>query len=98
MTIYALKSRFQRLLRPLVTLLHRAGATANAVTIAACVVSIGVGLFLLRSGDPRRFLLLPLWMFIRMAFNAIDGMLAREFGQKSPLGAFLNELTDVIKV
>ena len=30
-----------------------------------------------------------------MAFNAIDGMLAREFGQKSRLGAYLNELTDV---
>lgn len=30
-----------------------------------------------------------------MAFNAIDGMLAREFGQASKLGAYLNELTDV---
>jgi CDP-diacylglycerol--glycerol-3-phosphate 3-phosphatidyltransferase len=35
-------------------------------------------------------------MFVRMAFNAIDGMLAREFGQKSRLGAYLNELTDVV--
>ena len=35
-------------------------------------------------------------MFLRMAFNAIDGMLAREFGQQSKLGAYLNELTDVI--
>jgi CDP-diacylglycerol--glycerol-3-phosphate 3-phosphatidyltransferase len=42
------------------------------------------------------FLLLPLWLFLRMAFNAIDGMLAREFGQQSRLGGFLNELTDVI--
>jgi CDP-diacylglycerol--glycerol-3-phosphate 3-phosphatidyltransferase len=31
-----------------------------------------------------------------MAFNAVDGMLAREFGQASALGAYLNELTDVI--
>jgi CDP-diacylglycerol---glycerol-3-phosphate 3-phosphatidyltransferase len=30
-----------------------------------------------------------------MALNAIDGMLAREFGQKSALGAYLNELGDV---
>ena len=44
----------------------------------------------------RAFALIPLWMFLRMAFNAIDGMLAREHGQKSALGAFLNELTDVI--
>jgi CDP-diacylglycerol--glycerol-3-phosphate 3-phosphatidyltransferase len=31
-----------------------------------------------------------------MALNAVDGMLAREFGQASALGAYLNELTDVI--
>jgi CDP-diacylglycerol--glycerol-3-phosphate 3-phosphatidyltransferase len=31
-----------------------------------------------------------------MALNAIDGMLAREFGQASRLGAYLNELGDVI--
>ncbi len=31
-----------------------------------------------------------------MAFNAIDGMLAREHNQQSKLGAFLNELTDVV--
>jgi CDP-diacylglycerol--glycerol-3-phosphate 3-phosphatidyltransferase len=42
------------------------------------------------------FLLMPAWLFLRMALNAIDGMLAREFGQKSPLGAYLNELSDVV--
>ena len=42
------------------------------------------------------FLLLPLWLFLRMALNAIDGMLAREFGQQSALGAYLNELSDVV--
>ena len=31
-----------------------------------------------------------------MALNAIDGMLAREHGQKSALGGLLNELTDVV--
>ena len=31
-----------------------------------------------------------------MAFNAMDGMLARDFHQKSNLGAYLNELSDVI--
>jgi CDP-diacylglycerol--glycerol-3-phosphate 3-phosphatidyltransferase len=31
-----------------------------------------------------------------MALNAIDGMLARECGQKSRLGAYLNELGDVV--
>ncbi len=31
-----------------------------------------------------------------MALNAVDGMLAREFGQQSALGAYLNELSDVV--
>ena len=31
-----------------------------------------------------------------MALNALDGMLAREFNQKSRLGAVLNELGDVV--
>jgi CDP-diacylglycerol--glycerol-3-phosphate 3-phosphatidyltransferase len=35
-------------------------------------------------------------MCVRMALNAIDGMLAREFGQKSKLGAYLNEVCDVV--
>ncbi len=47
-------------------------------------------------GSPGRFLLLPAWLPIRMAMNAIDGMLAREFGQTSPMGAYLNELSDVV--
>ena len=97
MSIYALKPRFQSLLRPLTAALARAGVTANQVTLAACVVSLLVAVFVAWRADERwPFLLVPLWMFLRMAFNAIDGMLAREFGQKSPLGAYLNELTDVV--
>ena len=97
MSIYALKPKFQALLRPLTTALARAGVTANQVTIAAAVVSVVLGAFVaLRAPERWPFLLIPLWMFLRMAFNAIDGMLAREFGQKSRLGAYLNELTDVV--
>jgi CDP-diacylglycerol--glycerol-3-phosphate 3-phosphatidyltransferase len=97
LSIYALKPRFQAILRPLVGALARSGVTANQVTVAAAVVSIAVGAFVVwRLPDTRAFLLIPLWMALRMAFNAIDGMLAREFGQQSRLGAYLNELTDVI--
>lgn len=97
MSIYALKPRFQALLRPLAATSARAGVTANQVTIAACVVSVLVGVFVaVRAPERWPFLLVPAWMFVRMAFNAIDGMLAREFGQKSRLGAYLNELTDVL--
>ena len=96
-TIYALKPRFQALLRPLAARLARAGVTANQVTLAAMLVSIGVGAFVCwRAAAGWPFLLLPLWLLLRMAGNAIDGMLAREFGQRSPLGAYLNELSDVV--
>ncbi len=97
MSIYTLKPKFQSLLRPIVRLLHGLGATANQVTLVACAVSITLGLWLyIAAPGPRAFALIPLWMFLRMALNAIDGMLAREFGQQSTLGAYLNELTDVI--
>ncbi|MDQ7973760.1 MAG: CDP-alcohol phosphatidyltransferase family protein [Rhodocyclaceae bacterium] len=97
MSIYELKPRFQALLRPLVGRLARAGVTANQVTVAACAVSVALGVWLFFAAPGRwAFALIPLWMFLRMALNAIDGMLAREHGQKSALGAFLNELTDVI--
>jgi CDP-diacylglycerol--glycerol-3-phosphate 3-phosphatidyltransferase len=95
-SVYQLKPRFQALLRPLVANLARSGITANAVTLFAALLSCALGAWLLAAGDARLFLLLPLWMFLRMALNAVDGMLAREFGQKSPLGAYLNELTDVV--
>jgi CDP-diacylglycerol---glycerol-3-phosphate 3-phosphatidyltransferase len=96
-SIYALKPKFQAVLRPLTAGLARAGVTANQVTVAAALVSVALGLYVFARAPARApFLLVPLWMFLRMAFNAIDGMLAREFGQKSRLGAYLNELTDVI--
>lgn len=96
-SIYQLKPRFQALLRPLVRRCAAAGVTANGVTLAAMGISIALGAGLLAAGERRTlFLLLPLWMFLRMAFNAVDGMLAREFGQKSALGAYLNELSDVV--
>ena len=96
-SIYQLKPRFQALLRPLVRSLAVAGVTANGVTLTAMVLSLllGLVLFVFGPGHPRLFLLLPLWMFLRMALNAVDGMLAREFGQQSALGAYLNELSDV---
>lgn len=96
MTLYDLKPRFQDALRPLVAFLARRGITANQVTLAAAAGSVLLGLVLALAPARLLFLLLPVWLFIRMALNAIDGMLAREFGQKSALGAYLNEICDVV--
>ena len=71
MSIYLLKPRFQALLRPAVGALHGAGITANQVTLAACAVSVALGLGLYAAGAPRDgLLLIPAWMALRMAFNA----------------------------
>ncbi|MEO5625116.1 MAG: CDP-alcohol phosphatidyltransferase family protein [Dokdonella sp.] len=95
-SIYQLKPAFQGLLRPLVNALARMGVTANQVTIAAVVLAAAVGVAVGCFADPRVLLLLPLALFLRMALNAVDGMLAREHGQASKLGAILNELGDVV--
>ncbi|GAA6143120.1 CDP-alcohol phosphatidyltransferase family protein [Hydrogenophaga sp. 5NK40-0174] len=97
MSIYKIKPQFQALLRPGVQRLHDWGVTANQVTLSACAISIGIGLWLFFAAPPiMAFLAIPVWMLVRMAFNAVDGMLAREHGHASKLGAYLNELTDVI--
>jgi CDP-diacylglycerol--glycerol-3-phosphate 3-phosphatidyltransferase len=97
MTIYDLKPAFQSLLRPLCNLLARAGVTANQVTIAAILLSMLVGLlFALFPTHHWPQFLLPVWLFLRMALNAIDGMLAREHDMQSSLGGILNELGDVV--
>jgi len=96
-SIYQLKPRFQSLLRPAVVRLHAAGITANQVTLTACAVSVALGIGLYAMGAPRTAMaLIPAWLLLRMALNAVDGMLAREFGQASTLGAYLNELCDVV--
>jgi CDP-diacylglycerol--glycerol-3-phosphate 3-phosphatidyltransferase len=96
-SIYDLKPRFQSFLRPLARSLAAAGVTANQVTLGAAVLSLATGAAVyLRPAAPRVLLLVPLVLFLRMALNAIDGMLAREHDQRSRLGAVLNELGDVV--
>lgn len=95
-SVYQLKSRFQDLLRPLVSRLAQWDVTANQVTVAAMLISVAVGSWLVIAENKIWFWLIPVWLFIRMAMNAIDGMLAREFNQQSALGAYLNELGDLV--
>ncbi|HMB55021.1 MAG TPA: CDP-alcohol phosphatidyltransferase family protein [Thermoanaerobaculia bacterium] len=95
-SVYDLKPAFQRLLRPLVAALARAGVTANQVTVAAALLSAAAGAAVLAWPQAAWPLLLyPAVLLVRMGLNAVDGMLAREHGQKSRLGALLNELGDV---
>jgi CDP-diacylglycerol--glycerol-3-phosphate 3-phosphatidyltransferase len=96
-SIYELKPKFQNLLRPLVQKLAKFGVTANQVTVFAMLLSIATGLIVFAFlSNPLILVIVPIVLFVRMALNAIDGMLAREHNMKSSLGNFLNELGDVI--
>ncbi len=95
-SIYDLKPAFQNLLRPVVSWIARKGVTANQVTLAALMLSLSAGAVIAWSRNVRTLLLLPAVLLLRMALNAMDGMLAREHNQKTALGAILNELGDVL--
>ena len=97
MTIYDLKPAFQNLLRPICRALAGAGVTANQVTLAAVLLSFASGAAIgWKPGAAWPLWCLPAVLLVRMALNAIDGMLAREHGQQSALGGLLNELGDVV--
>ena len=60
-------------------------------------MSLAQGLWLtLAPGVRLPLLILPLVLFVRMGLNAIDGMIAKENGLQSRLGALLNELGDAV--
>ncbi len=96
-SIYQLKSQFQNILRPIVDILAKFKISANQITILAMVISFITGILLyLFPNLPILLLAVPFVLLVRMALNAIDGMLAREHQMKTSLGAILNELGDVI--
>lgn len=96
-SVYDLKPRFQALLRPAIRRLAALGFTANTVTILAVLGSIAAGTAVAFAATrPLLLLVLPVWLFLRMALNAIDGMMARELAMKSRLGGILNEVGDVV--
>lgn len=96
-SIYSLKAAFQRLLQPLLGILIQMNITPNQITIAAfCLSLFGGGLIWSASFTPYLLLFIPLILLLRMALNALDGMLARNYQKSSTLGEILNEVGDVI--
>lgn len=96
-TIYDLKPAFQQLLRPLMVWLANAGITPNQITWAALLLSVAMGAAVVWTGGASWLLIsIPLVLLVRMALNALDGMLAKEYQQQSRAGAMLNEMGDVV--
>ena len=96
-SIYKLKPKFQQVLNPVLLFLHKHKITANQITIGSIFLSILIAL-LFWNADTNKwcFLSLPIGLLLRMAFNALDGMMARKFNQISKLGEVINEIGDVI--
>jgi CDP-diacylglycerol---glycerol-3-phosphate 3-phosphatidyltransferase len=96
-SIYQLKPKFQQLLHPLLHGLMRLRVTPNQVTLLAMLLSLAYGMALtLFPWQMWLWFGLPLFLLLRMALNAIDGMLANASGQKTQLGAVLNEMCDQV--
>jgi CDP-diacylglycerol--glycerol-3-phosphate 3-phosphatidyltransferase len=96
-TLYQVKPGFQAVLRPVVARAARAGIRPNHLTIGAIAVSAAAGTVV--AGGSRLPALLwtvPVLYLLRMALNAMDGLLAREHAMTSRRGAVLNEIGDVI--
>lgn len=96
-SIYKIKPQFQRILTPILELMHRKHITANQITISACILSAIIGMMFWYADYNRWFYLaLPVGLLLRMALNALDGMMARRYNQITRKGEMLNELGDVV--
>lgn len=95
-SVYNIKPKFQQLMKPVMEFLHRKKFTPNHVTLLALFGSLVVGAFVYLNEGWGYLVVVPVFLFIRMALNAIDGMMARAYNQQSPLGEVLNELGDVL--
>ena len=96
-SVYKIKPAFQKSLQPILKALHKMGVTANQLTVFAVLFSIGLGVLIWFHIDTHYFLLLVAFgLLIRMALNALDGMMARQFSMQSRLGEVLNEVGDIV--
>jgi CDP-diacylglycerol---glycerol-3-phosphate 3-phosphatidyltransferase len=98
MGIYAIKPAFQRTLKPLEQFLVRRKVHPTMINFAALVLSIAAGCALTYSGEYRWLLIgVPFIAFVRTAFNALDGMVARDLKVPNQgFGEVLNETFDRI--
>jgi CDP-diacylglycerol--glycerol-3-phosphate 3-phosphatidyltransferase len=95
-SVYQLKPRFQALLQPVLRRLRHWGFTPNSLTIIAFLLSLAMGCYSFYGERQIALFLVPACLLLRMALNALDGMMARQFNLQSKLGAVLNEMGDLL--
>jgi len=95
-SIYKIKPKFQKLLLPILCFFNKLGITANQITFSAIFLSIVIGVsFWFADYNSYLYLILPIGLLLRMALNALDGMMARIYNQQSKKGELLNEFGDI---
>lgn len=95
MGIYSIKPKFQQVLSPIKNYFvrHRIGPTA--INIWGLIFSFLAGCALYYSYlDERILISVPILVFVRTAFNALDGLVSRELNIASRFGEVLNEFID----
>lgn len=96
-SVYKIKPKFQKLIKPLLDRLYKMGITANQITVAAILLSLLVGVSLwLTDYWHFGYMMVPIGLLLRMVLNALDGMMARTYNMQSKKGEILNELGDVL--
>lgn len=96
-SVYNIKPKFQQLLKPILEKLYQWGVTANQITVVAIILSGILGFTLWNVQDfSLALIIVPLGLLVRMALNALDGMMARNYNMQSKTGEILNEFGDVI--
>jgi CDP-diacylglycerol--glycerol-3-phosphate 3-phosphatidyltransferase len=97
MGIYSTKSKWQQSLRPLVVICVRRQIRPDVFTYGALVLSLIASLAFWRAGVHRAWLwLVPPCVLIRLLFNLMDGLVARELRLADAWGEVKNEFGDRI--
>lgn len=95
-SVYQLKPKFQALLQPLLQRLRKWGVSPNLLTLLGILLSLAMGIYALYGDHTIALILMPIVLLLRMALNALDGMMARQYNLQSKMGALLNEMGDVV--
>ncbi len=90
-----LKQKIQNLLTAEAVVAHRLGLTPNWITAIGLVLAIAAAFFYAYwNGDVRMLLLATLFLLLSGFCDALDGVVARVFGQGSVFGGFLDSVLD----
>jgi CDP-diacylglycerol--glycerol-3-phosphate 3-phosphatidyltransferase len=86
----SLKSLGQKILAPILVLLHKTGITPNTITWFGFLLLLPA-VYLLAKG---RFIYAALIIIFASLFDMLDGALARKYDQKTKFGGFLDSTVD----